>query len=38
MFVLNYNKSSVDIKLDVNYICLNEWLCMMQIFFCAYRY
>jgi hypothetical protein len=37
IFALNYNKNSLNIKLHVNFICVNEWLCMMQILFCAYN-
>jgi hypothetical protein len=33
IFSLNCNKISLNIKLHVNSICVNEWLCMMQIFF-----
>jgi hypothetical protein len=33
IFSLNYNKNSLNIKLHVNYICGNECLCTMQIFF-----
>jgi hypothetical protein len=33
IFALNCNKNSLNIKLNVNLICANECLCMMQIFF-----
>jgi hypothetical protein len=33
IFALNFNKFSLNFKLHVNYICVNEWLCMMQFFF-----
>jgi hypothetical protein len=33
VFTLNYNKILLKIKLHVNSICVNEWLCMMQIYF-----
>jgi hypothetical protein len=33
IFALNCNKKSLNIKLHVNYICANECLCMMQIYF-----
>jgi len=33
ILALNCNKISLNIKLHVNSICVNEWLCMMQIFF-----
>jgi len=33
IFALNCNKFSLNIKLHVNYICVNEWLCIMQILF-----
>jgi hypothetical protein len=33
IFSLNCNKNSLNIKLHVNFICGNECLCMMQIFF-----
>jgi hypothetical protein len=38
IFALNCNKISLNIKLHVNFICVNEWLCMMQIFFFAFKY
>jgi hypothetical protein len=33
IFTLNCNKISLNTKLHVNFICANECLCMMQIFF-----
>jgi hypothetical protein len=33
LFALNCNKFSLNIKLHVNFVCVNECLCMMQIFF-----
>jgi hypothetical protein len=33
IFVLNCNKNSLKIKLRVNFICANECLCIIQIFF-----
>jgi hypothetical protein len=33
IFSLNFNNISLNIKPHVNFVCLNEWLCMMQIFF-----
>jgi hypothetical protein len=33
IFGLNCNKNLLNIKLHVNFICANECLCMMQIFF-----
>jgi len=32
IFALNFNKSSLNIKLHVNFICANECLCMMFFF------
>jgi len=36
IFSLNWNNNSLNIKLNVNFICGNECLCMMQSF-CAYK-
>jgi len=33
IFVLNCNNISFNIRLHVNYICVNDWLCMIQICF-----
>jgi len=33
IFGLKSNKNSLNIKLHVNFICENECLCMMQIYF-----
>jgi hypothetical protein len=38
IFSLNCNKISLNIKLLVNSISGNECLCMMQFYFCAYKY
>jgi len=35
IFSLNCNKNSLNIKLHVNYICGNEFLCMMQKHLCV---
>jgi len=37
IFALNFNNILFNIKLHVNYICVIEWLFMID-FFCAYKY